>query len=161
MFLYVQIKEELLLMSDALSDDTFGLKTNFAEIIRELWPSFERVQLDHVTTLCKSALEESCFQPMDVTTVELFTTQIKAFQLDMVRLDTNSTSTSHSASKTNTVADSLDMLEEELEAKPQLSAASDGENNSGDESDDSSELREGSNMNRYNTYHIIYILYII
>lgn len=79
------IKEELLIFSETVTDDAFGLRDHsIFEIIKNFWDKFEEVQVKAIVRGCIRSLKQSAFQPLYVTTEEVFLQKIKAFRLDTV-----------------------------------------------------------------------------
>lgn len=83
------IKEELLIFSETVTDDAFGLRVHaIFEIIKNFWDKFEEVQVKAIVKGCVLSLKQSAFQPFYVSTEDVFISKIKAFRLDTV-LSTN------------------------------------------------------------------------
>ena len=79
------IKEELLIFSETVTDDAFGLRDHsIFEIIKNFWDKFEEVQVKAIVRGCIRSLKQSAYQPLYVTTEEVFLQKIKAFRLDTV-----------------------------------------------------------------------------
>ena len=79
------IKEELLIFSETVTDDAFGLRDHsIFEIIKNFWDKFEEVQVKAIVKGCIKSLKQSAFQPLYVTDEVVFLQKIKAFRLDTV-----------------------------------------------------------------------------
>lgn len=135
----LQIKEELLLLAETVTDDMFDLSSHGVfETMRYLWVAFESIQLHFIMDVCNDAFLMSAFQPYFVSEEDIFIKKIKAFNLENLRLDegnTDNNSTHHSsmstaaARKSQVLKDTsaLDELEENLDIG--MSFKRSGENN--------------------------------
>lgn len=82
------VKEELLLMAETVTDDFFGLKpVALFETMRSLWKRFEALQVEFVCAQWTQLLASTPLQPLHATSYEIFQSQVRSFQLDMINFD--------------------------------------------------------------------------
>ncbi|CAM9465550.1 unnamed protein product, partial [Ectocarpus fasciculatus] len=86
----LQVKEELLLITETMNDTSLGFSAGFSgsmlDIANDLWPDFERTQLEYVRKEWLSALMKTAYQPLLVDSEEVFRTQVKIFGLADIQL---------------------------------------------------------------------------
>jgi hypothetical protein len=86
----LQVKEELLLLCELVSDDLFGLRAQgIYEIIRSLWNSFELVQQGTINSSVSYMLQHCAFQPFHVSNEKIYARKIKAYRLESINLDSS------------------------------------------------------------------------
>lgn len=89
----LQVKEELLLISETMNDGSLGFSAGFSasilDIMIELWPDFERAQLSYMKKQWQSALTKTAYQPLLVDSEDVFRTQVKIFGLSDIQLSTS------------------------------------------------------------------------
>jgi hypothetical protein len=84
----INIKEELLLLIDTVSDDSFGFRVNIInDTMKNLWEIFEGLQVDAVMRSCSNALDKSAYQPYYVNSDEVFKKFIRAYRLDTIEIN--------------------------------------------------------------------------
>lgn len=112
------MREDLLLLVEAVSDDLYSLRTfDLLEVMKDLWERLERVAIEAVLRVCNSCLESSSFQPFFVCEEAVFASRVRAYHLDSLHIDAGAaTPLAREAAAVSmaTAAANLDALEEEL-----------------------------------------------
>lgn len=107
----LQVKEELLLVTEAMNDTTMGFSAGFStgmlDVAVTMWPFFEAAQVAYVKKAWIAALNKTAYQPMHVSSEEIFKSEIKKYGLDEVRVDSGPTVEAETGAMAN-----LDALEE-------------------------------------------------
>jgi hypothetical protein len=110
----LQVKEELLLINEAMNDTSLGLSAGFPasmlDVTVELWPAFERAQLAEVRREWLSALTKTACQPITIESEEAFRTQVKIFGLADIQL--SASGSAEGGGGMGDAAANLDALEE-------------------------------------------------
>lgn len=111
----LQVKEELLLLCELVSDEMFGLRAQgIYEIIRSLWSNFEIVQQRTVNSSVSYMLQHCAFQPFHVSNEQIYVQKIKAFLLESINLDTSADLGNGKALDQAKVSATLDALEADI-----------------------------------------------
>jgi hypothetical protein len=125
----LQVKEELLLITEAMNDATMGFSAGFStgmlDVAVVMWPFFEAAQSVYVKKAWIAALNKTAYQPMHVASEEIFKSEIKKYALDEVRIDSGSFVEVETGAMAN-----LDALEESFSRSLELGASSRGRSNS-------------------------------
>eukprot|EP01038_Epipyxis_sp_PR26KG_P011269 gene11269-15120_t len=127
---FLLVKEEILLLIETMSDEGYELKAStLYDVMRNLWDTFQTLQIGSLLKSCAGALENCAYQPLYVSNDEVFNSQIRAFRLDVIELNneetysrplqSNNRSQLHQRDNKSmsigTAAANLDALEEGLE----------------------------------------------
>lgn len=159
----LQIKEELLLLSELVNDDLFNLRSHgIFEIIRYMWNSFESIQVTGVIQSVSYALKNCAFQPFYVDKYEVFLSEIKAYNLDFISLDQSNSniefhSNPHTPYKNSNMSTqmTLDALEEDLDIgigiKNKNTTKNHSDVNSNDSNSNQSIISIHENVNNYDS----------
>jgi hypothetical protein len=99
------LKEQFLLASETLADDSFGYKDDLLMgTCNLLWSAFVTLQVKSAKDVCEHAFVTSGSQPIYITSIEMFETKVKGFLLDKMVF---------SSEQSNTGNSDLDAMEEE------------------------------------------------
>eukprot|EP01039_Chlorochromonas_danica_P003461 gene3461-3790_t len=84
----IQVKEEMILLLHTASDDLYALDCSLlVQMIIDLFEIFEGLQIQFLTRQAILALEKCAYQPFFVSSQEIYSKQIKPYQLDRIEID--------------------------------------------------------------------------
>lgn len=110
----LQVKEELLLITETMNDSSLGFSAGFSasmlDITLDLWPDFEKTQLKYVREQWVSSLLKTAYQPLLIESEEMYRTHVKIFGLTDVQR--NASGENEIAGGMSDATANLDALEE-------------------------------------------------